>query len=171
MSRNEMTEFMWLSAMVQMLEKIIETTDDKEWLRRFKTANTLFNKIVAERWADMDDMEQKKAMRRIKQIGIKVYTYDDYRVDNDDQGRKVTFAQEDFLDLVDAAWLNCYGCPQGDVVKDCPRRKMFHRLGLQVHQCRINPAEGECEWRYNNEQYAVTPQYKALEEELLAQMP
>lgn len=67
--------------------------------------------------------------------------------------------------------LNCYACPQGDVVKDCPRRKMFHRLGLQVHALRENPAPGECEFRYENEQRAVTPQYQAISKEVIDQLP
>lgn len=171
MAKNEMMEYVRLASMLGFLDSLLETTEDKDWRRRIKTASTLLTKIIDERWVDMEKMEQNKAARRIKTLGVKVYSYDDYKADSDDEGRKVTITQDDFFDLVDASWLNCYGCPQGELVKNCPRRKLFHRLGLQVHQSRQNPAEGECEWRYNNEQYAVTPQYRAIEQELIHQMP
>lgn len=170
MSSNEMTEFMWLSAARQMFERILATTKDKGWRQKIKTCDTLVRQVIEDRTESFDDLERKKANRRIAQIGIKVYTYDDARVDKDDIGRKVTISQEDFLELADAALLQCWTCQQGDLVKDCPRRKMFHRLGMQVHASRENPLPGECEFRSDNEQIAVTPQYRQLDKRI-EQMP
>lgn len=171
MARNEMNEFMWLSATRQIFEKILFTTAEKSWRQRLKTCDTLVKRIIDERSECFDELEKIKAKRRIDNTAIKVYSYDDARVDRDDVGRKITISQDDFLDLLDAAFLQCYTCPQGGVVKECPRRKMYHRLGLQVHALRENPAIGECEFRGGNEQRAVTPQYKMAECELIEQMP
>lgn len=173
MASSEMNQLMWLSAAIQALGIILEdqTTVNKSWRRWLKTAQDNMQKVVDDRMDKLSDLEEPKVVRRIKQTQIKVAHYDDFRVDKSDLNRKVTISSEDFLDLVDGASLNCYGCPQGDVVKNCPRRLMFHRLGLQVHALRENPAPGECEFRYDNEQLAVTPQYKALKKELISQLP
>lgn len=173
MASAELNQLMWLSSVVQIMEHILDdaTTTDKDWRKYMKTIKSYAGKIIDARIADLDELEKKKVARRSQNIGIKVYSYDDARVDKDDNGRTYTIAQEDFLDLVDAASLHCYSCPQGDVVADCPRRKLFHRLGLSCHALRTNPAPGECEWRYENSQRCITPQYKCLEEEQLNQLP
>lgn len=173
MASTELNQLMWLSAFVQAMEKILkdETTTDKQWRRWLKTASSYVMKVADARICDLDQKEKVKVARRIEQIGIKVYSHDDYRVDKDDQGRKYTISMEDFLDLVDAATLHCYSCPQGDVVAECPRRKMFHRLGLSCHALRTDPAPGECEWRYENSQRTITPQYKCLGKEQISQLP
>ena len=171
MATNQLNEYMWLSTLRQICERVLKTTEDKKWRQRIKTCDTLISKIITERWDDLSDVEKPKVWRRIKNIGIKVYAYDDARVDREDYGRTMTIAQDDFYDLCDAATLNCYGCPQGECVKECPRRKLFHRLGLACHALREQPGAGECEFRHNNEQYAVTPQYKKLEKELIDQLP
>ena len=171
MAKNQLNEYMWLSCCRQIFERILETTEDKSWRQKIKTCDTLIDKIINERWQDLSAVEQPKVWRRIQQIKIKVYAYDDARVDREDYGRTMTISQDDFFDLVDAASLNCMGCPQGELVKECPRRKLFHRLGLSCYAHREQPEPGECEYRYNNEQYAVTPQYTKLEKELIDQLP
>ena len=173
MASTELKQLMWLSAIVQALENVLSdpATTNKDWRKWLKTAASYTSKVIDARLEALDDMEKKKVSRRATSIGIKVYSYDDARVDKDDDGRKYTISQEDFLDLVDAASLNCYACPQGKVVKECPRRKMFHRLGLSCHALRDNPAPGECEFRYENEQRAVTPQYVATGQECIDQLP
>ena len=169
MAYNELKQLMWLSAFVQAMEVIIETTSVPEWNWRLKTIKTHLTKIIAERQAVLDPKEEQKVIRRAKNTGIKVYSYDDFRVDKDDEGRKVTVAFEDLLTLADAALLECQSCPQGDCVKDCQFRLAFHRLGLQCGASRENPAPGECEFRRDNVQYNITPQYKRVDE--IAQMP
>lgn len=173
MASTELNELMWLSGTVQAIEKILEdeTTKNKDWRRWLATSKTYLHKVINDRMGKLDPLESAKVIRRAEKIKIKIAHYDDFRVDKSDTERKVTISSEDFLDLVDGTTLNCYACPQGKVVKDCPRRKMFHRLGLQVHAFRENPQEGECEFRYNSEQYAVTPQYTTLGKELIDQLP
>lgn len=171
MSKPQLDEYMWLSACRQIFERILKTTEDKKWRQKIKTCDTLLDKIISERWEYLSDVEKPKVWRRIQQIKIKVYAYDDARVDREDYGRTMTISQDDFFDLVDGASLNCMGCPQGDIVKECPRRLMFHRLGLSCHALREQPQAGECEYRYSNEQYAVTPQYRRMEQELIDQLP
>lgn len=173
MASTELNQLMWLSTIVQVAERILAdpSTTDKDWRKWLKTIKSYTTKIVDARIADLDELEKKKVARRSKNLGIKVYSYDDARVDNSDNGRTYTISQEDFLDLVDAASLHCYSCPQGDVAKDCPRRKLYHRLGLSCHALRTDPAPGECEWRYENSQRWVTPQYSCAEEAQIDQLP
>ena len=169
MAYNEMKQLMWLSAFVQAMDTIIETTTVTEWAWRLKTIRTHLRKIIDDRCFSLDPKEHKKVLRRAKNTGIKVYSYDDARVDREDFNRQVTVTLEDLLTLADAALLACQSCPQGDCVKDCQYRLAFHRLGLQCGAYRENPAPGECEFRKDNVQYFVTPQYKRVDE--IGQMP
>lgn len=171
MASNEFQELMWCSAMVQMLERCIDTTQDKKWVQKFKTAKTYISGIIDERLKYLNDNEKPKVGRRARNTGIKVYAYDDHKVDKADFHRTYTIDSEDFFDLCDAAFLNCYACPQGECVENCQRRALYHRIGLSVHAGRDNPKPGECEFRHNNEQYAVTPQYMKSEQELIVQLP
>lgn len=171
MASAEMQQFMWLSAFVQAMDEIIKTTDIPEWNRRFKTIRTYLKKTIAERMACMDKVEEKKVLRRAQNMGIKVYSYDDARVDKDDFGRKVTVSLEALLTIADAALLECYSCPQGDCVKDCQFRKAFHALGLNCGAARVDPAPGECEFRFDNSVKYVTPQYVRVDEPAIDQLP
>lgn len=173
MANTELQQLMWLSAFEQALENILadKSTVDKEWRKWLKLAGTYTAKVIDARVEALDKLEQVKLERRVKKLGIKVYSYDDARVDKDDQGRTFAISQEDFLELVAAVALHCYACPQGEVVKECPRRKLFHRLGLSCHAYRENPAPGECEFRYENEQRLITPQFVELKEKLIEQLP
>ena len=171
MASAEMSQIIWCSAMLQMVEKMLETTKEKEWVKRLKTIETLINKIVVERLVCLDPVEKDKVERRAKNLACKVYSYDDARVDRSDHGRKVTVMFEDLLDIADLALLECTSCPQGDVVKDCRYRKAFHKLGLTCGSSRENPKEGECEFRFDNKQVHVTPQYKRINGEVIEQLP
>ena len=116
-------------------------------------------------------LSQPRIIRRIESFynrgyDIKVYGYDDVRVDKSDHDRSVTVKFEDLLTLADAALLECYSCPQGDCVKNCQYRMAFHSLGLNCGAARENPADGECEFRFNNEQKHVTPQYERVDEKI-----
>lgn len=129
MASTELNQLMWLSAGVQALEIILKdaSTQNTDWRRWLSTAKTYMHKVIDDRMCKLDSAEKVKVVRRIERTAIKVAHYDDFRYDKSDSERLVTISQSDFLDLVDGASLNCYACPQGDVVKDCPRRKMFHR--------------------------------------------
>ena len=54
----EMSQLMYLSAMVQMSEKLIETTEDKKWLQRLRSVKTLLDKTAVERIAYLDEKEK-----------------------------------------------------------------------------------------------------------------
>ena len=167
----EMNQLMYLSAMVQMSEKLIETTEDKKWLQRLRSVKTLLDKTAVERIAYLDEKEKFKVTRRVQNIVIRVYSKDDARFDSSQIKRKVTIDFEDLMELADGCILNCYSCPQGDVVKKCPRRLALHRLGLQCAQSRENPKKGECEWRYENTVRCISPQYESHEELVPEQLP
>lgn len=171
MASAEMQQLMWLSAMVQMVERITETTKERDWLDKLKNIETLTNELIGERLLLLDEKEKKKVERRATHLAIKVYGYDDVRVDKSDHDRSVTVKFEDLITLADAALLECFSCPQGDFVKDCQYRKAFHSLGLTCGVARENPAKGECEWRFDNEQKNVTPQYERVKDEVIEQIP
>ena len=61
-----MSQLMYLSAMVQMSEKLIETTEDKKWLQRLRSVKTLLDKIAVERIAYLDEKEKFKVTRKNK---------------------------------------------------------------------------------------------------------
>lgn len=166
MASAEMQQLMWLSAMVQMVERITETTKERDWLDKLKDIETLTNELIGERLLLLDEKEKKKVERRATHLAIKVYGYDDVRVDKSDHDRSVTVKFEDLLTLADAALLECYSCPQGDCVKNCQYRIAFHSLGLNCGAARENPADGECEFRFNNEQKHVTPQYERVDDKI-----
>lgn len=60
MSSIEMSELMYLSAMVQMCEKLQENTEDKKWLQRLRSCKTLLDKIAVERVSYLDEKESLK---------------------------------------------------------------------------------------------------------------
>lgn len=167
----EMSQLMYLSAMVQMCEKIIESTQDKTWLKRLKSCKTMLEKTSAERITYLDQAEIPKVTRRCESHVVRVYSKDDARFDSSQIKRKVTIDFEDLMELADGCILNCYSCPQGDVVKKCPRRLALHRLGLQCAQSRENPKKGECEWRYEDSVRCISPQYESHEELVPEQLP
>ena len=171
MASAEMSQIMWCASILQMVEEMLKTTKEKEWIKRFKTIETLINKTVGERLLCLEQVERDKVERRAKNLATKVYSYDDARVDRSDHGRKVTVMFEDLLDIADLALLECKSCPQGDVVKDCRYRKAFHKLGLTCGSSRENPKAGECEFRFDNEPKHVTPQHKRVDGEVIDQLP
>ena len=171
MSSIEMSELMYLSAMVQMCESLEKTTEDKKWLQRLRSCKTLLDKIAVERVSYLDEKEKPKVGRRAHNLVIRVYSKDDARFDSSQIKRKVTIDFEDLMTLVDGCILNCYLCPQGDLVKKCPRRLALHRLGLQCAQSRQDPKKGECEWRYEDSIQAISPQYKSDVDLVPEQLP
>lgn len=56
----EMSELMYLSAMVQMCESLEKTTEDKKWLQRLRSCKTMLEKTAAERIEYLDEKEQPK---------------------------------------------------------------------------------------------------------------
>lgn len=94
MASAELNQLMWLSSVVQIMERILEdaATTDKDWRKYMKTIKSYAGKIIDARIADLDELEKKKVARRSQNIGIKVYSYDDARVDKDDNGRTYTIA-------------------------------------------------------------------------------
>ena len=167
----EMSELLYLSAMVQMCETIIDSTQDKKWLQRLRSCKTMFEKTTAERISYLSEEELPTVDRRARSHVIRACTKDDARFDSSLIKRKITIDFEDLMTLADGCILNCYLCPQGDLVKKCPRRLALHRLGLQCAQSRQDPKKGECEWRYEDSIQAISPQYKSEIDLVPEQLP
>ena len=70
MASAEMSQIMWCAAILQMVEEMLKTTKEKEWIKRFKTIETLINKTVGERLLCLEQVERDKVERRAKYIAM-----------------------------------------------------------------------------------------------------
>lgn len=163
MSKAELLNFLKLLALAGEAEEALKYCDDKNWRRKLKTTITYIDNITAERLALLDDAQKATIERRIKHNKVVFYTSDQRRMNQKNDGKpeeEVTISTDDLFDLVDMSMLSCMKCSQGDLCKTCEIRKMYHTLG--VIPIRTNPAEGECEFRADNEVKAVTPQHRKM---------
>lgn len=163
MSKNELTDFMKIGVLAGEAAAIAERTPVAEWRRKLKCVSTYCEKIITERLMSLDRRQLESVKRRKDHTEIMLLTSDQNRVERHSGEKEITISTEDLYDLLDLAMLSCMKCPQGDCVKECHFRDVFHRLG--VPPSRTNPADGECEFRYNNEILCVTPQYKEIKEQ------
>ena len=74
--------------------------------------------------------------------------------------RTVEIDSEDLWNLADFALTECMTCPQGECVKPCEMRDLYHRCGLEP--TRFDVKEGECEFRADNEVKAVSVQHRRI---------
>ena len=68
----------------------------------------------------------------------------------------MTISYDDWCLLGEMALLHCDMCPQGENVKNCEYRDMYHRIGIPV--ARLNVKEGECEFCNDNHVHIILPQ-------------
>lgn len=142
-----------------------KTASEKDWAKKLRIMATYCENILNERLACLDPEQALTVKRRYEHMEIKFYSTDDYRCNKQkyENESTITLEAEVLYDLLDLAMLTCYKCPQGKCVKDCRWRKHFHQLA--VPPFRLEPAEGECEFRYDpiGEVRNVTPQYRTVE--------
>lgn len=163
MSKPELMNLLKLCALAGEVEAAIQHCDDKNWIRKLKTTITYIDNIVAERIAELDPAQAVTVERRMQHNKVVFYTSDQRRLNQKNDGKpeeEVTISTDDLFDLVDISMLSCMKCSQGDLCKTCEIRKMYHTLG--VIPIRTNPAEGECEFRADNEVKSVTPQHRKM---------
>lgn len=164
MSRNEFSSWVKLALIAGECEALCKTTDKKkckEWHRAFRYCATVLGKAMLQR-VDYVDAKQAEAVmkkwRDMKEITFEKSS-DGQILTKDIQATngKVTVDVEDLYDIIDLAQLSCLKCRQGEFVKECKWRQVFFNVGITPY--RTSPKEGECEWRLDNEQRAVTPEY------------
>lgn len=164
MSRNEFSAWVKLALIAGECASLVESTkqpDCKDWHKKFACCATWLGKIMMER-VDYVDPKQAAAVMK-KWYEMKSITFEknpDGKILTKDiqaQNGKVSLDIDDLYDLVDLAQLSCLKCRQGNFVGECKWRQIFYNCGITPY--RTNPKEGECEWRLDNEQRAVTPEY------------
>lgn len=164
MTTSELWDLCKVGVFAEEAASIAERTPVKEWRKRLKTVSTLMTKTMAERLACMDEKQRISAERRVNHTNIKFSTSDSVRIRPQDKHEPtLTISTEMLFDILDLAILSCYKCPQGECVKGCKWREIFHTLSIEP--MRIEVATGECEYSVNKvgEAYAVTPQYKRVD--------
>lgn len=148
--KEELLDVLKMGVFMSECESIADKTPVKEWAQKLRTVKTYCSKIFDERLAALDDKQKATVLRRYKHTVIKFYTSDQNRIVASQDGKpeeEVTVVFDDLFDLVDLAMYNCMACPQGECIKNCYYRDLFHRLGVMVS--RDNPQEGECEFSLN----------------------
>lgn len=166
MSKNELLDWLKMGVLAGEAESIANRTPVPEWRKKLKCIATYARKIVNERIAVVEKKQLPALSRRQKHSTLMLYTSDQIRLNEDNIGKpetSITLATDDAYDLVDFALLSCAKCPQGGVVAGCKMRDVYHRIG--VEPMRTNPAEGECEFKLDNEIRCITPQYERVRNE------
>lgn len=150
--KDELIDLLKIDVLAAESEIIAARTPEKDWAK--KTCSTYLSKMVEERIAALDVKQRTAVLRRCKHSAIKIYTSDQNRLKQADDNKpeeEITISTDDFFDVLDLAAQNCKACPQGECIKQCYYRDIFHRLDVPV--VRDNPSAGQCEFGYNE----VTP--------------
>ena len=150
---DELGEVMILSALAQQLEEMVPFCVVPEWRRKLKCIVTYLDNLFHARISYLDNKQLQSVMRRCQHTIVKIHTTDQHKFMDNDRGilqdKTATIPIDDFFDLGDAAMLNCLHCPQGECVKDCKMRDLYHRLSFMPQ--RVDVQEGQCEYRYDDE--------------------
>lgn len=162
MSKNEFIQFMKLNVLVSEIEQWINTTDDPKWRRKMKNCRTQLFKLMVERLVYLDEKQRNALENKHKTMKMQfVSTSNFYGTKaGKEQKRTVEIDAEDLYNLADFALTECMTCPQGDTVKNCEMRELYHRCGLEPTRC--NCGEGECEFRSDNEVKAVSIEHRRI---------
>lgn len=161
----EMGEIMIFSAFQMQINCMVDLCQDKKWRKKLKTINTYATHIIGERRGCMSKEGKESLDRRCTHTFVKVLTSDQYKMLDNSLGvlqdETYVLERDDYFDLLEQASLNCMHCSQGEKVKPCKFRALLHKLSAPV--VRDNPAEGECEFRLDNEIKWIAPDGERLE--------
>ena len=141
----------------EVTKKNAKTPKEKEWAKRMKLAATNLAKVTDERLECMDTMQVVSVQRRHEHSSLQLYTSDQLRVEGRDKPARddVTISHYDWERLGEMALLHCDMCPQGEFVKNCQYRPVWHRCGIPV--AREDVQEGECEFCMDNHMQIILP--------------
>jgi len=165
MSSNDLLEWLKIGCLAGEAKKAAETTKktaktqkEKEWAKRMKIAATHLGKVTDERMACLEPEQVATVKRRWGNSDLRLYTSDQLRVEDRTKPARedVTICYEDWCRLGEMALLHCNMCPQGEYVKNCEYRKVFHRVGIPVG--RESVRDGECEFCIDNFMHIILPQ-------------
>lgn len=168
MSTAELIQFLKIGILSGESRAIATQTTDKIWKRKLNCVATYCEGITKERLACLDAKQLRSVSRRNSHSTMKLYTSDECRIDQQQDGvpyEAVTVSIDDLQTLTELAFCSCQSCPQGACVDGCEYREIMHRLGIPV--ARDNPKTGECEFRTDNKMTVVRPQVYELEREVI----
>ena len=147
MSRNELTSFLFVGAMAGQLKEIAKVTQEPDWRQKIKTAATYLCKITDQRVACLDREQILSVDRRRKGVDVVMMTQDAERY-KEPEKELVRVDLADLETLAELAFRDCQSkCAMegvAELVKDCPHRQAYHRLGLTPAV--DEPKSGQCEF-------------------------
>ncbi len=157
-------------AIAEQTKKTAKTPQEKDWAKRLAIAATHLGKVTDERMACLDPDQAKTVDRRWKNSEVRMYTSDQMRLEDTlpEAREPVTISYDDWCRLGEMALLHCDMCPQGEYVKNCEYRKMYHRVGIPVG--RENVKEGECEFCVDNHMQIILPHGQTDRNNLVREM-
>ena len=156
-------------AIAEQTKKTAKTKQEKDWAKRLAIAATHLGKVADERMACLDKGQAKTVERRWKNSEVRMYTSDQMRMEDSlpEAREPVTISYNDWCLLGEMALLHCDLCPQGEYVKKCEYRQMYHRTGIPV--ARESVEAGECEFCCDNYIHFILPQGGNNAEEIIRQ--
>lgn len=156
MSQNEYAQVLKLGVLAGEIQEWIDTTEDKTWRKMLKTCLTFLDRILIERLMHLDIKQRDSFDRKFRSCKIQLASYTNFfgTAQAKQEKRTVEIDAEDLYNLADFALTQCMLCPQGECVKDCEMRELYHRCGLEPSRTEVK--EGECEFRFDNEVKAVS---------------
>ena len=147
MSRPELTSFLFVGAMAGQLKEIAKVTQEPDWRQKIKTAATYLCKITDERVGCLDREQILSVDRRRKGVDIVMMTEDAERY-KEPAKELVKVDLDDLETLGELAFSDCQSkCMRegrAEMVKSCPHRQAYHRLGLTPAV--DSPKDGQCEF-------------------------
>ena len=147
MSRPELTSFLFVGAMAGQLKEIAKVTQEPDWRQKIKTAATYLCKITDERVGCLDREQILSVDRRRKGVDIVMMTEDAERY-REPAKELVQVDLDDLETLGELAFSDCQSkCMRegrAEMVKECPHRQAYHRLGLTPAV--DSPKSGQCEF-------------------------
>ena len=166
LSHNEYMSVLRLMLCVQEAGKIAEECKDTAWKRKLKCATTYMHNIFSERIKLLDPKARATLMRRLKGTKIDIKSADLKRISNvvngGDDLLEITVNLGALYDLAALALNSCSACPQGkEWVEKCYYRKVMHALDIPVQRTCV--AEGQCEYKTDNEVKQVNPKCERMD--------
>lgn len=157
-NKRTIEQMVLISAMGRQCEKFATNCPEKDWTKKFKTVSSYMKSILRQKYDSIQRSDKAALLRRAEHTVVKFMTSDEYKMPKNQQGaaeEKIVLTVDDYYDLMELACQHCLLCSQGENVKKCKWRKMWHKHGTPV--ARENPKAGECEYRWDNEIRFVDP--------------
>lgn len=140
----------------EVTKKSAKTEQEKKWAQKFKTCATYLENIIQERISALDPKQIAGIQRRKAHTKLLLFTTDQLRAEVNKPNENVTITYDDMATLCELAFMTCNVCPQGEFVKGCRYREMFHHIGAPVGREEVK--EGQCEWCVRDEPKLYMPQ-------------